>query len=192
MLRVETITYLEMTDPSQLIPAREPSELPTLTRVEHPYPELNRFLYTSVGADWFWCDRLPWTYAQWQQYLARPDHETWIAYLQGTPAGYFELDSDPAKGIEVAMFGLMPQYVGLGLGGHLLTCALRRAWQKQPPRVWLHTCNHDHPHALANYRARGLRPFQTRQVEKDLPERSPGPWPGADRTSDELAIDEVL
>jgi hypothetical protein len=25
-----------------------------------------------------------------------------------------------------------------------------------PSRVWLHTCNRDHPEALANYQARGM------------------------------------
>jgi hypothetical protein len=27
--------------------------------------------------------------------------------------------------------------------------------------VWVHTCTLDGPHALANYEARGLRPFRT-------------------------------
>jgi GNAT superfamily N-acetyltransferase len=180
---VETIKFLEMTDPGQLIPARTPAQMPRLDRVAAPYPELNRFLYTTVGADWYWCDRLGWTFADWQSYLSRPGHETWLAYLSGTPAGYFELDGLAGGDVEVAMFGVMPQFVGQGLGGHLLTYALRQAWAKPASRVWLHTCNNDHPHALANYLARGLRHFKTERHEKDLPPQTPGPWPGAQRPS---------
>ncbi len=25
-------------------------------------PELNRFFYKAIGGDWYWIDRLPWTY----------------------------------------------------------------------------------------------------------------------------------
>ena len=33
---------------------------------------------------------------------------------------------------------------------------VRRAWERQPTRVWLHTSSLDHPAALANYVARGF------------------------------------
>ena len=47
-------------------------------------------------------------------------------------------------------------------------------------RVWLHTNTLDGPHALANYQARGLRPYKTEQEERtDLDGPPPGPWPGA-------------
>jgi hypothetical protein len=40
----------------------------------------------------------------------------------------------------------------------LLTSAIEGAWRMEPnpSRVWVHTCNRDHPQALANYQARGL------------------------------------
>jgi hypothetical protein len=33
------------------------------------------------------------------------------------------------------------------------------------PRVWLHTCTKDHPHALSNYQARGFQVFRTETIE---------------------------
>lgn len=72
------------------------------------------------------------------------------------PAGYFELEQQ-GPSVEVVYFGLMEGFIGRGLGGWLLTGALRRAWAVPgTERVWLHTCSLDGPHALANYRARGL------------------------------------
>ena len=81
--------------------------------------------------------------------------------MQGTPAGYFELARRDAGQVEIAMFGLLPPFIGRGVGGALLTAALRRAWEEGTRRVWLHTESSDHPHALANYQARGMRVYKT-------------------------------
>ena len=58
MQRSVTTTCLEMTDRAQLRPARPASVDFQLLRAEIPCPELNRFLYTAVGADWWWHTRL--------------------------------------------------------------------------------------------------------------------------------------
>jgi GNAT superfamily N-acetyltransferase len=171
-------SYVEMTDPAQLCPARENGEL-EIRRAELPCPELNRFLYTAVGGDWYWIDRLSWSYERWLAWLDRPELQTWVGYHRGTPAGYFELEHMPETGVEIAYFGLLPQFVGRGLGGQLLTAAVRRAWEQKPRRVWLHTCTLDHPQALANYQARGFVLYKQEESFKELPARPPGPWPGA-------------
>lgn len=182
MLRTVTIYSLEMTSPEELCPARPPAEEMEIRQARIPCPELNRFLYTAVGGDWFWIDRLVWTYDRWLAWLDRPELETWIGYVQGTPAGYFELERQPAEAgdsIEIAYFGLLPQFIGRGLGGALLTSAVRRAWEMGASRVWLHTCTLDGPASLANYQARGFRIFRTQTLVKDFPAEPPGPWPGA-------------
>jgi len=55
---------------------------------------------------------------------------------------------------------LLPEFIGRRLGGALLTSAIQQAWSRSggvaPNRVWVHTCNRDHPQALANYQARGM------------------------------------
>ena len=174
-MRTKKITYyLEMTDPSQLRPSRVAASDVEIKRTEIASPEFNRFFYMAVGGDWYWVDRLPWTYDQWLQYLNRPGHETWVLYVSGTPAGYCELQGE--ADVEIASFGLLPRFVGKGLGGHLLTEAIRRAWQKEAARVWLHTSSFDHPRALANYRARGFRIFKEETSYKELPDRPLGCW----------------
>jgi hypothetical protein len=50
-------------------------------------------------------------------------------------------------------------------GGALLTSALEEAWRMNPPRVWVHTCNLDHPAALTNYQARGMKIYKTEMKE---------------------------
>jgi len=170
----ETVTYLEMTDRSELIPAKTPSVEVEVKQAEIPCPELNRFFYTAIGGDWYWIDRLPWSDEQWMAHIARPGHETWVAYLQDTPVGYFELDGQPGSDIELAYFGILPQFTGRGFGGYLLTVAIQRAWQKNPTRVWVHTSSLDHPQALKNYLARGFRIVKRETCPKDLPDKPPG------------------
>jgi GNAT superfamily N-acetyltransferase len=168
-----------MLDPAWLRPVVRPSPDVEVRRAEIPCPELNRYLYTAAGGDWYWIDRLPWPYARWLEYLSRPELETWVAYRSGTPAGYFELEAQPASSVELAYFGLLPRFIGRGLGGALLTATVERAWAMGARRVWVHTCSLDHPSALSAYQARGFRVFDVVHTEEDLPERSPGPWPGA-------------
>jgi GNAT superfamily N-acetyltransferase len=83
--------------------------------------------------------------------------------------------------LEIAYFGLLPQFIGRGIGGTLLTSAIERAWEMGAARVWVHTCSLDGPSALGNYQARGFRYYKEEETEVDLPEQTPGPWPGADK-----------
>ena len=185
MRRVEVTTWsLEMRDVAELEPARAPAVPVSIERAEVPQPELNRFLYTAVGGEWYWVGRLPWTYERWMAWLDRPEVETWVARCAGSPAGYFELERQDEGDVEIAYFGLLPQYIGKGIGGYLLTSTIRRAWALDGTRrVWVHTCSLDHPSALANYQARGLEVFEVETEAHDLPDAPPGPWPGANSPS---------
>ncbi len=174
-----TTSYLEMTAPSDLRPKRSPRTDVVIARVPAPMPELNRFFYTAVGGNWYWIDRLPWTYAQWLAYLDRPELETWVLSVAGVPAGYCELESQRAGDVEIVYFGLLPAFIGQGLGSHLLTWSVERAWALGARRVWLHTCTLDHPHALAHYTARGFRLSRQTTAAEEVPTQPVGPWTGA-------------
>lgn len=166
----ETTTYLEMTDRAALVPAKAPSQEISVAQLVPASPEVNRFFYTTVGRDWRWIDRLPWTAEQWLTAITRPGHETWVAYSHGYQVGYFELEGQPGGDIELEYFGVLPRFTGQGIGGHLLTVATSRAWEKQAKRVWVHTSSFDHPQALNNYLARGFRIVRTETALKEIPD----------------------
>lgn len=187
MQRLITTTYLEMTERTQLRPAAPGAPRFDLVRVEAPCPELNRCLYTAVGTDWWWHVRLSWDYARWMSYLDRAELETWVAYVGGTPAGYFELERQEGGHVELAYFGLLPAFIGRGLGGPLLTAAIARAWDMGARRVWVHTCDLDHPRALGSYQARGFRIYRTEEKGEELPDQPLEVWPGAGRPRAEAA-----
>ena len=174
-----TVTYLEMREPGALIPAGRSENDYTLARMVEPVPEYARFLYTAVGGSWYWTDRLRWSYAEWQAHVARPEINTWVGYVNGAPFGYFELQDEPGPEVQIQAFGLLRQFIGRGLGGALLTDAIRQAWLRGPRRVWVHTCTLDGAHALNNYRARGLRVYKEESTRQELDDSPPGPWPGA-------------
>lgn len=155
-----TTYYLEMNSPSFLIPKRLNNPYFSVNELKVPLPELNRFFYTAVGCRWYWNDRSKWTYFHWKEWVNRPVLTTWIAYLHGTPAGYFELEAQSHGNVEIAYFGLLPTFIGKGLGGNLLTVALENAWKMDASRIWVHTCTLDHPAALPNYLARGFKIFR--------------------------------
>jgi GNAT superfamily N-acetyltransferase len=168
-----------MTDPAQLQPGVAPSGAFELRRAVRPSPELGRFLYTAAGGNWFWTMRLGWTYDQWLERLSHARVETWILYDEGTPAAYFELDGSADTDVEIAYLGVLPAFIGRRLGAWLLTTAIERGFAIGAKRVWVHTCTLDSPNALANYQARGMRVFKEEVEPTDLPDETPGPWPGA-------------
>jgi GNAT superfamily N-acetyltransferase len=155
--RPVTITYLALDDPAGIRPAKPPRVAAEIERVDPPDGEVSRWFYSAVGGAYAWTDRLDDDDETWQKHAEQV--ETWVATVGGNRAGYVELLPTDDE-VEIAYFGLLQPYHGLGLGGHLLTFALRRAFELRP-RVWLHTNTLDGPHALPNYEARGLIPYRT-------------------------------
>jgi hypothetical protein len=102
-----------------------------------------------------------------------------MAYVSGTPAGYFELERQHDAAVELASLGLLPRFIGKGIGGTLLTAAITRAWEMGTQRVWVHTCTLDHPQALSNDQARGFRIVRREEMVEELPNEPLQPWPGA-------------
>jgi GNAT superfamily N-acetyltransferase len=139
----------------------------SVVHVPHPTPEINRSFYVNVGADWKWTDRLPWTVAEWQQWVDRPELQTWLIKDGHASAGYFELEKQAHDDVEIVYFGLLPDFVEKGIGGWALSEAVLKAWEMGAKRVWVHTCDLDHPRALSNYLARGFQLYKTEtSIEK--------------------------
>jgi GNAT superfamily N-acetyltransferase len=127
---------------------------------------INRSFYSLVGGDWNWKDKLTWTDQQWISYAEADNLKTYIAYHNENNAGYYELQTQSEDNVEIAYFGLVPEYIGKGFGGFLLSHAIETAWSLTNRRVWVHTCTRDHPKALRNYQARGFKLYKTEEVQQ--------------------------
>ena len=155
-----TRTYVQMTSRAELNAARSNDSSVRIEQAINCPASFFRYLYTEVGRLYHWIDRLPWTDEEIRAHLGRPEITLWVMYRNGAPAGYFELERHDDGSTEVAYFGLLQESIGRGLGKHLLTEAVERAWEQGANRVWLHTCTLDDPAALPNYLKRGFQPFK--------------------------------
>jgi len=162
-------TYLEMFQPPENEVAPPRAEL-QLQRVKSPSNEFYRYLYKSVGAAFCWVDRLLTPDEQLQAILCDERIEVFVLHVAGEPAGYAELDRRQADEIELAYFGLFPSFLGQGLGKYFLNWTLRTAWSSCPTRVWVHTCDLDHPAALATYLKAGFRIYDEKVIEQFVPD----------------------
>lgn len=160
-------TYLEMTHPGQLREAYIFSSDVVIEEVKNMDVDFYRFLYRSVGEDYRWRDRLVISTRELQTLINASNTRIFVLYVAGAPAGYVELVNRHGD-VEVAYFGLRQPFMGRGLGKHLLSYGVAQAWAMGARRVWLHTCNLDGEHALANYQKRGFSVYM--RHEETMPE----------------------
>ena len=107
---------------------------------------------------------------QLQAILTDDRVEIFVLQVADQSAGYAELDRRLENEIELAYFGLFPSFIGQRLGHCFLNWTLRTAWSHSPDRVWVHTCDLDHPAALPNYLKAGFRIYDERLVDQFVPD----------------------
>jgi len=167
-----TRTYLEMRDPSFLRPAHCADPRIQIKQMRDCSPAFFRYLYVEVGRNYHWIDRLAWTDEEIVGHLNQREISLWLMTYDRNTAGYFELRKCEDGAIEIAYFGLLPGFIGRGLGKHLLTCAVEQSWSDGANRVWLHTCTLDDKAAMPNYLSRGFQPFKTETYTVEVPLKS--------------------
>lgn len=161
-------TYLEMLAPPSAPPPPRPAVRHALMRAENPTVAFYRFLYDTVGADWTWYERRAMDDAALAAIIGDTAVEIYVLYVGGVPAGYAELDVRDPTEVELAYFGLMPEFRRRGLGRWLLRWIIDQAWVDGPARLWVHTCNLDDPRALGMYQRAGFRAY--RQEREAIPD----------------------
>jgi ribosomal protein S18 acetylase RimI-like enzyme len=166
----DVITYLEMHARPDL--PRVPSPVGprlALMRSEGCTVSFYRYLYETVGTPWLWYERRLVDDAALAALIRRPTTEIFVLYAGGVPAGYFELDAAAARETELCYFGLIPDFIGRGLGPFLLQAAIDRAWERPIERFWVHTRTFDHPSALGYYQRAGFVVYARRKLRFEDP-----------------------
>jgi len=157
-------TYLEMFEKTAAEPAKNQDHIMIMYAVK-PTVSFYRFLYNTVGENWNWIDRRKLNNEQLKVIIQDEKVEVNVLYVQGVPAGYVELDFRQDQEVEIAYFGLMPEFIGHGFGKFFLSWAIHTAWERKPKRVWVHTCSQDHPGALHLYQKCGFKIYKTEENE---------------------------
>jgi GNAT superfamily N-acetyltransferase len=157
-MRVRT-TYLQMlARPGRVVPP--PRDGLAVVHAKRPTVASYRILYDAVGRDYDWTSRRKLSDAELAVLLNDPRLEVHVLMADGVPAGFAELDRRIEGEIELVQFGLMPAFIGQGLGRYFLQWIIDKAWGYQPRRFWLHTCTKDHPAALPNYLRAGFTVYR--------------------------------
>ena len=162
-----TVFYLEMLAPSHR-PVPAPRAGLTVLHVPSPTVPYYRSLYDAVGKDYYWLSRRKMSDEALAAVLGDTRDELHVLHVEGTPAGFAELDRSQPDQIELLQYGLLPEYIGQGLGRWFLQWTIDRAWSYEPKRFWLHTCTLDHPAALPNYLKAGFVLFQQETIRREL------------------------
>jgi len=153
------VTYLEMTArPVDPAPSAPPGVVQR--RIARADLDEYRALYRRVGDPWQWVARRTLEAAELRAILEHPRYELWFAEADGAPIGFAELDRQAPPDVEIRYFGLVEEWIGRGAGRWLLRAMIDRAWAPaETERVWLHTCELDHPGALRFYQRGGFVPY---------------------------------
>jgi ribosomal protein S18 acetylase RimI-like enzyme len=157
--------YLHLLSRNDLIPSECKEKNLEVILQKEPTVDFCKFLYKEVGRDFFWRDRLKWTDQDWLNYISNDFFKLYILKQNNELAGYYELLYDPKiPSMEISYFGIFKEFFGKGIGGYLLTDAILNSYNHSINKVWVHTCTLDHPNALKNYLARGMKIFKTEKI----------------------------
>ena len=128
--------------------------------------QLNKFFYKNIGKKHRWVDRLIWSEQQWIDYVSNSKVKTYVLKKKDDLVGFFELIFHlENKEVEIAYFGILEEYQNKKLGSFLLSEAIKKSFNENINRVWLHTCSLDHENALKNYLARGMKIYKSEIVK---------------------------
>ena len=154
--------YLEINSLQDLNEGNKPSDEYSLCLIDPINFQLNKFFYKNIGKKHKWVDRLIWSEEKWINYVSSEKVKTYLFKFKDDLAGFFELifhyDNNET---EIAYFGLLEEYQNKKLGSYLLSEAIKKSFQNNINRVWVHTCSLDHKNALNNYLSRGMKIFKT-------------------------------
>ncbi len=157
--------YLEISSIKSLIEVKKPNSNLTISPINKPDYQLNKFFYKEIGKNHNWIDRLSWNEKQWIDYLNNQNVKTYVLKEGIQLVGYFEqIFYKDAKEYEIAYFGILEDYIGKRYGGYFLSEAIKICFKIGCNRAWVHTCSLDHKHALKNYKARGMKVFKSENV----------------------------
>lgn len=126
--------------------------------------------YHSVGGRWNWTGRKLLRESELQEILSSNEVKIYICVLNDEFVGYVEFDLRKSKkDIEIVFFGITPQFLGQGIGTQFMNWVLYYAWDElKCERLWLHTCDFDHPNALNFYQKNNFIIYQEKEELVDL------------------------
>ena len=141
------------------------NELHEIEVKESPEISVEAFLslYEKVGKNYEWTDQFLKGKEEVGSFLEHDSVKVFQLYFDRSLAGFFVLDFRINKICDLSYFGLIPDYLGNGLGSYMIKYAILTAWNRDIKKMLVNTNTLDHERALTLYKKYG---FQIIRVEK--------------------------
>lgn len=139
-----------------------------------------RYLYDTVGSPYLWWERREMDDQELAAIVLDERVELHVLQVDGVPAGFAELDRRNPEHVVLEKFGLIPDYLGQGLGLHFLGRVVDIAWREESvQRVTVKVASTDHPRALLIHQRIGFQAYNEVREQIDDP-RGRGLFPELD------------
>ena len=166
VLKPITVSFLEMHER----PVAEPEPISgTEFKLLSKPVDVNEYrkIYYAVGEKHSWLDRMVMPDEELFQKINADNIEIFIFYVNNEPAGYIEFIKEQ-RFTEILYFGIMPAFIGKGLGKYFLKWVITKAWSYGVEWIQLNTCTLDHPNALPNYLKAGFKLVKTETQQRKI------------------------
>jgi hypothetical protein len=164
-----TVTFLEMNAKPSALPPPAPRGKVALLKADHPPTHFYRYLYDTIGADYYWVDRKKLTPEKLAEVIHDPLNLLFVLYAEGNPAGMAELDLRKSGSANISYFGLMPEAIGKHMGYFFFYHTCMNAWAQAISRLTINTCTLDHPRALPLYQRLGFTAYAREERFVEMP-----------------------
>ncbi len=159
------VTYLKMASPPHVFVPPPSGLRMALMKAEKPTTHFYRYLYNAVGDAYHWVDRKRLSDEELAAIITSDAVSVFVAYAEGVPAGFFEIDERGEGDLWLTYFGVIPDFHGRGIGKWLLAEAIDEAWGREPQSFSVETCTLDDPRALPLYQRMGFVPYERKEKE---------------------------
>ncbi|RLQ88031.1 GNAT family N-acetyltransferase [Notoacmeibacter ruber] len=149
-------TWLQRTEPPGPMPPAPLAGQMALMRVSNVPLAFYRFLLDQIGRNHHWVQRMRLPDDTLRSILDASTTDIAVLYLDGAPAGLFEIDRKRDGVAHIVHFGLMAHAQGRKLSRWFFHAALSAAWNEGTERVTIGTTSLDHPAALRLYQRFGF------------------------------------
>jgi GNAT superfamily N-acetyltransferase len=165
VLQPATVTFLEMHEKKD---ATSPLPGSGFHLLQKPVAVQDyRNLYYGVGEKWNWLDRMVMPNDELFEKINASSTEIFVFTINNETAGFIEFVKEE-KFVEIQYFGLVPSFIGKGLGKYFLQWVIAKAWSYSPNWIQLNTCTLDHPNALDVYKKAGFFPVRTEVQQRRI------------------------
>ncbi len=163
------ITYFEMTKSPNFDWPVSPVPKTKVILFEQTPAWYFTFLYKQVGQNYYWTDWLHKTEKDVEGFIYNQNVNFYTLLKDEWSAGFFVLDFRVKNKCNISYLGLIPEYIGFGLGKYLLQNAILTAWNSNKiKKLTVKSSSLDHKNTIHLFKRYGFEPIKYENFQKSV------------------------